>query len=622
MAVARLRGSLSSSRLLGDGRDGFSKPKELSQPNELSLKPKELSADQLVTSGPNGGPGSPQDRRYHRILKNQNVLMQAATHVVDDPYKLRTALGARENMDVTTTCLNDVQGRLSMVVLDKVQHAFLETSLCHSKSPLRQDRLKTLRSNLSWAQDFIDVGGGKLKDKLDIIGEGTKALDGIERAQVLKTEAQSVAARASATGSTRPQRSGISRRTLSELNASPRPEESSTRAPEVIVTEAMEMLRNWKHHEEVTHALCDALLTMAEACGEDFRGEMGRKGLGVLASTIADIWSSKSGVCRIALRLLGVCSVELLVSCCSENVEENAIIMNLGLEVLNRVAKESQEGLDNIARYGGRELLDDIEQYWASKDMMINLQVLNLRRRLRKSKVKSLKPRLDVTLPEGDVVRIRGCFEAVDADNSGEIDEEELGAAFRMVGVKLAGEELHKAFLEVDLDCSGTVEWPEFLFLMSKFGAGESLESKFTEERLAELREVFDLFDEDNSGYLDAEELALVMRSVGLVPSMDEITTMINQVDANGSGCIEWPEFLLLMSKRVVKPDEQHRFAFEFFDRANEGKIQKRDFVTQMRQLNKDFSVDELEEMFLDAKFEDGDSEQLTYKEFVKIMMR
>lgn len=607
-------GSLGSSRLLGDiaaesglGRDDFSKPKE-------------LSADMLLASGPKGGPGSPQDRRYQRILKNQNVLMQAATHVVDDPAKLRIALGARETIDVTRLCLHDVKGRLAKVVMDKVQHAFLETSLCHSRSSLRKNRLQALRSDLSWAEDFQNVGGGELRGKLEFIGDGTRALDAVERAHLLKTEAQSVAERAAAAGDARPPKHTATRKRASQLNAPPLREESAPRAPEIIVSEAMDMLRKWKHHEEVTHALCDALLCMAEVCGEDFQEEMGRKGLGVLASTVADIWSSKTDVCRSALRLLGTCSLELLISSCKENVTDNANFVNIGLEVLNRAA--SQDGLDHIARHGGRELLDDIEAAWAQKDMMIHLHALNLRRRLRKSKVKSLQPRLDVSLPDSDVVRIRGCFEAVDTECTGEIGEEGLGVAFQMMGMKLDAQELHNAFLEVDLDGSGTVEWPEFLFLMSKFGAGESLESKFTEERLAELRQVFEQFDEDGNGSLDAEELALVMRSVGLVPTMQEIENMIAEVDADGSGCIEWPEFLFLMSKNVVKPDEQHRFAFEYFDRASEGKIQKRDFITQMRQISKDFTIDELEEMFVEAKFEDGDTEQLTYKEFVKMMMR
>lgn len=360
---------------------------------------------------------------------------------------------------------------------------------------------------------------------------------------------------------------------------------------------------------------------MAEACGDEFTEEMGRRGLGVLASTVADIWSHKSDVVRSALRLLSLTSTELCIRDMTENLE-SPVITSIGLEALNKLAKESQEGLDDIARYGGREYLEDVEKTWGVKDRMIHLHALNLQRRLRKSKVKSLFPRMQVCLPPEDVVRIRGCFEAVDEDESGEISEEELGYAFRMMGMKLDDKELHEAFLEVDLDGSGTVEWPEFLFLMSKFGAGQSLESNFTDERLAELREVFSLFDDDGNGSLDAKELSLVLRSVGLVPSDEEVQQMIDEVDADGSGCIEWPEFLFLMSKNVVKPDEQHKFAFEFFDKEGEGKIQKRDFVRQMRQLSKDFSEAELEEMFVEAKFEDADQDQLTYKEFVKMMMR
>eukprot|EP00435_Cladocopium_sp_Y103_P028128 s557_g7.t1 len=37
---------------------------------------------------------------------------------------------------------------------------------------------------------------------------------------------------------------------------------------------------------------------------------MGRGGLGVLASAVADVWSSKTDVCRSALRLLAIASME------------------------------------------------------------------------------------------------------------------------------------------------------------------------------------------------------------------------------------------------------------------------------------------------------------------------
>lgn len=291
-------------------------------------------------------------------------------------------------------------------------------------------------------------------------------------------------------------------------------------------------------------------------------------------------------------------------------------------EAMNRMVREDPAALETVAIWGGRELLEQVEEEWGEKDEMIYLHALNLRRRLKKTKVKSQVPKKKVTIPPADVMRIRGCFEAIDADGSGLIEEPELGLAFQMIGMKLNSKELHEKFVKADLTQNGVLEWPEFLFLMSQYSGDEGLESNFTEERLAELRDVFNLFDEDGSGSLDAEELNFVLRSVGLAPSKSEVRRMIDEVDADGSGMIEWPEFLFLMSKNVVKPDEQHRFAFEFFDKGKEGKIQKDDFVKQMQSLSKDFTAEELEMMFEEAKFEDGDTEQLTYKEFVKMMMR
>eukprot|EP00439_Symbiodinium_sp_Y106_P067078 s626_g11.t1 len=239
--------------------------------------------------------------------------------------------------------------------------------------------------------------------------------------------------------------------------------------------------------------------------------------------------------------------------------------------------------------------------------------------------VKCIRKKKEVAVPAEDLVRIRGCFEAIDADSVGHITEDGLGVAFQMIGMKLNVEELHEKFTKADLSGNGVIEWPEFLSMMSQYGGGQGLENAFTQERLDELREIFNLFDEDGSGALDAEELLelnFVLRSVGLAPSQKELENMIAEVDADGSGQIEWDEFLFLMSKNVVKPDEQHRFAFEFFDKGKEGKIQKSDFIAQMQSLAKDFTSEELEMMFEEAKFEDGDTEQMTYKEFVKMMMR
>jgi len=491
---------------------------------------------------------------------------------------------------------------------------------------MRKSRLGRLTKEVAWAQSYKRHFDPELVGSLNLIGAGTDALQAIQRAAALKDEAVRAAEEEDRKNFSRigGAKTRMFATAATDLVSMPgyRPP-TPPREPEAIVKEAMSLLHKWKLHQEVAHALCDALLHMAEATGDEFREEMGRRGLSVLASSVADIWSSKADVCRSALRLLAIASMELFIDFLLDRIEGHQMVMVLGLEALNELARKHPASLEEIARWGGREMLEQVEEGWAEKDQMIYLHILNLKRRLRKVKdVKCIRKKKEVAVPAEDLVRIRGCFEAIDADSVGHITEDGLGVAFQMIGMKLNVEELHEKFTKADLSGNGVIEWPEFLSMMSQYGGGQGLENAFTQERLDELREIFNLFDEDGSGALDAEELNFVLRSVGLAPSQKELENMIAEVDADGSGQIEWDEFLFLMSKNVVKPDEQHRFAFEFFDKGKEGKIQKSDFIAQMQSLAKDFTSEELEMMFEEAKFEDGDTEQMTYKEFVKMMMR
>merc|ERR1719373_953854 len=113
------------------------------------------------------------------------------------------------------------------------------------------------------------------------------------------------------------------------------------------------------------------------------------------------------------------------------------------------------------------------------------------------------------------------------------------------------------------------------------------------------------------------------MNSIGLAPQDWEIRAMIAEVDADGSGTIDWLEFCYLMSKKTVDAENQQRLAFDFFleptDRS--GKIRRDRFVIQMQKLTSEFTVEELEAMIVQAKFEDSDLNSLSYREFVKMMM-
>ena len=63
------------------------------------------------------------------------------------------------------------------------------------------------------------------------------------------------------------------------------------------------------------------------------------------------------------------------------------------------------------------------------------------------------------------------------------------------------------------------------------------------------------------------------MRSLGQNPTEVELQDMINEVDIDGSGSIEFNEFLTMMSKKIKENESSNdiREAFRVFDRNGDG---------------------------------------------------
>mgnify|MGYP000300630279 CR=1 FL=1 len=71
---------------------------------------------------------------------------------------------------------------------------------------------------------------------------------------------------------------------------------------------------------------------------------------------------------------------------------------------------------------------------------------------------------------------------------------------------------------------------------------------QLTEEQIAEFKEAFSLFDFDENGSISAKELGEVLKALGQNPSMNELSDMINEVDQDGNGTVEFAEFVILMT--------------------------------------------------------------------------
>ena len=62
------------------------------------------------------------------------------------------------------------------------------------------------------------------------------------------------------------------------------------------------------------------------------------------------------------------------------------------------------------------------------------------------------------------------------------------------------------------------------------------------------MKEAFEVFDTDNNGFIDAEELKAIMVALGEQVSDEEVQGMIQEADSDGDGMIDYDEFAKMMS--------------------------------------------------------------------------
>ncbi|RWW57188.1 hypothetical protein BHE74_00036037 [Ensete ventricosum] len=156
---------------------------------------------------------------------------------------------------------------------------------------------------------------------------------------------------------------------------------------------------------------------------------------------------------------------------------------------------------------------------------------------------------------------------------------------------------------------------------------------QLTDDQIAEFKEAFSLFDKDGDGlnppgshfvlhlFFTTRSLGTVMRSLGQNPTEAELQDMINEVDADGNGTIDFPEFLNLMARKMKDTDseEELKEAFRVFDKDQNGFISAAELRHVMTNLGEKLTDEEVDEMIREADV-DGDG-QINYEEFVKVMM-
>jgi calmodulin len=131
------------------------------------------------------------------------------------------------------------------------------------------------------------------------------------------------------------------------------------------------------------------------------------------------------------------------------------------------------------------------------------------------------------------VEEFQQAFSLYDTDGGGSITAAEFGSFLRSVGENPTEAELAQMVTEIDTDGDGEIDFGEFLAMMAK-----QMKAADGEE---EIREAFKVFDQDGRGFIDADELRDVLKSLGMVADDEECTThdMIRVGDVDGDGACD-----------------------------------------------------------------------------------
>merc|ERR1712203_292484 len=118
-------------------------------------------------------------------------------------------------------------------------------------------------------------------------------------------------------------------------------------------------------------------------------------------------------------------------------------------------------------------------------------------------------------------------------------------------------------------------------------------------DEVEEMKEAFDLFDNDGSGAISVNELTGAMKSLGFDVKHAVVYNMVSDLDADGSGEIEFGEFLEVMTAKLSDKNTREEIdrVFKLFDKDRNGTLEADDLSRVCKELGEDMTEEDIREV-------------------------
>ena len=144
-----------------------------------------------------------------------------------------------------------------------------------------------------------------------------------------------------------------------------------------------------------------------------------------------------------------------------------------------------------------------------------------------------------------EIIKLKQAFLAIDKDNSGEIEYEEIPKIFSELNIEASDIELKNIFSSMDFHCDGKVNYSEFL-------AATISTINFNKEE--KLWSAFKYFDTTDSGYITLDSVMDALKNSGVIIDEEGLTKTFNQLQKKGKK-INFNEFKAIA---LGKDEEEH----------------------------------------------------------------
>jgi len=142
-----------------------------------------------------------------------------------------------------------------------------------------------------------------------------------------------------------------------------------------------------------------------------------------------------------------------------------------------------------------------------------------------------------------DPTELKRVFQMFDRNDDGRITKKELNDSLENLGIFIPDVELSQMIEKIDVNRDGCVDIEEFRELY------ESIMDERVEEEEEDMREAFNVFDQNGDGFISVDELRSVLVSLGLKQgrTVEDCKKMIGKVDVDGDGLVDYKEFKQMM---------------------------------------------------------------------------